>query len=102
MAVAAAVTLPERAQHRGMITACIICATLLQPLAQTIAHVALPYMQGSFSASYDAVTAVRATDIAAGAITTAPVDWLAARFRLKRLRDTCIVSFTITSMLCGA
>ena len=56
MAVVAAVTLLERAQHRGMITACIICATLLQSLDQTIANVALPYMQGSFSASYDEIT----------------------------------------------
>ncbi len=102
MAVAAAVTLPERAQHRGMITACIICATLLQSLDQTIANVALPYMQGSFSASYDEITWVLTTYITAAAIMTAPVGWLAARFGRKRLFVTCIVSFTITSMLCGA
>jgi DHA2 family multidrug resistance protein len=102
MAVVAAVTLLERAQHRGMITACIICATLLQSLDQTIANVALPYMQGSFSASYDEVTWVLTTYITAAAIMTAPVGWLAARFGRKRLFVTCIVSFTITSMLCGA
>ena len=102
MAVAAAVTLPERAQNRGMITACIICATLLQSLDQTIANVALPYMQGSFSASYDEVTWVLTTYITAAAIMTAPVGWLAARFGRKRLFVVCIVGFTITSMLCGA
>ena len=102
MAVAAAVTLPERAQHRGMITACIICATLLQSLDQTIANVALPYMQGSFSASYDEITWVLTTYITAAAIMTAPVGWLAARFGRKRLFVVCIVGFTITSMLCGA
>jgi MFS transporter, DHA2 family, multidrug resistance protein len=102
MAVAAVVTLPERAQHRGMITACIICATLLQSLDQTIANVALPYMQGSFSASYDEITWVLTTYITAAAIMTAPVGWLAARFGRKRLFVVCIVGFTITSMLCGA
>ena len=102
MAVAAAVTLPERAQHRGMITACIICATLLQSLDQTIANVALPYMQGSFSASYDEITWVLTTYITAAAIMTAPVGWLATRFGRKRLFVVCIVGFTITSMLCGA
>ena len=56
MAVAGAATLQESTPHRGMITACIICATLLQSLDQTIANVALPYMQGSFSASYDEIT----------------------------------------------
>ncbi len=102
MAVAAAVTLPERAQYRGMITACIICATLLQSLDQTIANVALPYMQGSFSASFDEITWVLTTYITAAAIMTAPVGWLAARFGRKRLFVVCIVGFTITSMLCGA
>ena len=102
MAVAGGLTLPQRAQHRGMITACIICATLLQSLDQTIANVALPYMQGSFSASYDEITWVLTTYITAAAIMTAPVGWLAARFGRKRLFVICIVGFTITSMLCGA
>ena len=68
-----------------MITACIICATLLQSLDQTIANVALPYMQGSFSASYDEITWVLTAYITAAAIMTAPVGWLAARFGRKRL-----------------
>ena len=102
MAVAGAVTLLERTPHRGMITACIICATLLQSLDQTIANVALPYMQGSFSASYDEITWVLTSYITAAAIMTAPVGWLAARFGRKRLFVVCIIGFTITSMLCGA
>src|SRR3954471_5374625 len=85
-----------------MITACIICATLLQSLDQTIANVALPYMQGSFSASYDEITWVLTAYITAAAIMTAPVGWLAARFGRKRLFVICIIGFTITSMLCGA
>jgi MFS transporter, DHA2 family, multidrug resistance protein len=100
--VIGSLALPERARHRGMITACIICATLLQSLDQTIANVALPYMQGSFSASYDEITWVLTTYITAAAIMTAPVGWLAARFGRKRLFVFCIVGFTITSMLCGA
>jgi DHA2 family multidrug resistance protein len=102
MTVAAAVIAPERTQHRAMTTACIICATLLQSLDQTIANVALPYMQGSFSASSDEITWVLTSYITAAAVMTAPVGWLSARFGRKRLFVTCIVSFTITSMLCGA
>ena len=101
-AAAGAVTLPERTPHRGMITACIICATLMQALDQTIANVALPYMQGSLSASYDEITWVLTSYITAAAIMTAPVGWLAARFGRKRLFVVCIIGFTITSMLCGA
>jgi DHA2 family multidrug resistance protein len=92
----------EFVQHRAMITACAIGATVLQSLDQTIANVALPYMQGSFSASYDEITWVLTSYITATAIMTAPVGWLAARFGRKRLFLVAIVGFTISSMLCGA
>ena len=85
-----------------MITVCAIGATILQSLDQTIANVALPYMQGSFSASYDEITWVLTSYITAAAIMTAPVAWLATRFGRKRLYITCIVGFTLASMLCGA
>jgi DHA2 family multidrug resistance protein len=85
-----------------MITVCAIGATLLQSLDQTIANVALPYMQGSFSASYDEITWVLTSYITAAAIMTAPVAWMATRFGRKRLYVGCIVGFTVTSMLCGA
>ncbi|MFL5256505.1 MAG: DHA2 family efflux MFS transporter permease subunit [Rhodopila sp.] len=88
--------------HRAMITICAIGATLLQSLDQTIANVALPYMQGSFSASYDEITWVLTSYITAAAILTAPVGWMAERFGRKRLYVGCIVGFTIASMLCGA
>src|ERR1700742_1534763 len=74
--------MPEDAvTHRAMITACAIGATVLQSLDQTIANVALPYMQGSFSASYDEITWVLTSYITAAAIMTAPVGWLAVRFQ---------------------
>ena len=92
----------EVVHHRAMITACAIGATVLQSLDQTIANVALPYMQGSFSASYDEITWVLTSYITATAIMTAPVGWLAARFGRKPLFLTAIVGFTISSMLCGA
>jgi DHA2 family multidrug resistance protein len=92
----------EKFPHRGMITLCIISATLLQSLDQTIANVALPYMQGSFSASYDEITWVLTSYITAAAIMTAPVGWLASRFGRKPLFIGCIVGFTVASMMCGA
>jgi hypothetical protein len=55
-------------RHRAMITASAIGATLLQSLDQTIANVALPYMQGSFSASYDETTWVLTSKPAAEAL----------------------------------
>ena len=92
----------EVVHHRAMITACAIGATVLQSLDQTIANVALPYMQGSFSASYDEITWVLTSYITATAVMTAPVGWLAARFGRKPLFLVAIVGFTVSSMLCGA
>ncbi len=94
--------LPEPVPHRAMITVCVIGATILQSLDQTIANVALPYMQGSFSASYDEITWVLTSYITAAAIMTAPVAWFATRFGRKRFFLVCIIGFTLTSMLCGA
>src|ERR1700734_2313548 len=95
--------MPEEAvPHRAMITACAIGATVLQSLDQTIANVALPYMQGSFSASFDEITWVLTSYITAAAIMTAPVGWLAGRFGRKYLFITCLSGFTVTSMMCGA
>jgi DHA2 family multidrug resistance protein len=95
-------TVQDDIPHRGMITACAIGATVLQLLDQTIANVALPYMQGSFSSSFDEITWVLTSYITAAAIMTAPVGWLATRYGRKPLYVVCILGFTITSMLCGA
>ena len=74
----------------------------MQALDQTIANVALPYMQGSLSASFDEITWVLTSYITAAAIMTAPVGWMAARFGRKYLFIACLTGFTITSMMCGA
>jgi MFS family permease len=95
-------TVQEVVRHRAMITACTIGATVLQLLDQTIANVALPFMQGSFSASFDEISWVLTSYITASAIMTAPVGWLAARYGRKSLYVSSILGFTITSMLCGA
>jgi len=93
---------PTQVPYRMIITLCTVGATLMQALDQTIANVALPYMQGSLSATYDEITWVLTSYITAAAIMTAPVGWLAARFGRKYLFITCLVGFTVTSMLCGA
>ncbi len=87
--------------HRALITICAMMATLMQSLDSTIANVALPYMQGSLSASYDQITWVLTSYITAAAIMTAPVGWLSARFGLKNLYLISMVGFTVASMLCG-
>jgi MFS transporter, DHA2 family, multidrug resistance protein len=91
----------EKVPYRGLITVCAMLATLMQSLDSTIANVALPYMQGSLSASSDQITWVLTSYITAAAIMTAPVGWLSARFGLKNLYLISLLGFTVASMLCG-
>jgi len=88
-------------QHRGIITICLMIATLMQALDTTVANVSLPYMQGSLSASYDQITWVLTSYVVASAIFTAPVGWLTARFGRKNVMLTCMIGFTLTSVMCG-
>ncbi len=92
---------PTVVPNRLLITACAMVATLMQALDSTIANVALPYMQGSLSATSDQITWVLTSYIVAAAIMTAPVGWLSARFGRKNLFVACLIGFTIASMLCG-
>jgi DHA2 family multidrug resistance protein len=93
---------PQRVPHRGLITASAMLAMLMQTLDSTIANVALPYMQGSMSASADEITWVLTSYVIAAAIMTAPVGWMAVRFGRKKLFIGCLCGFVIASMLCGA
>jgi DHA2 family multidrug resistance protein len=79
----------------------VILATLMQALDTTIANVALPYIQGSVSASQDQIAWVLTSYIAAAAIMTPPTGYLAARFGLKPLFLISVAGFTVASMLCG-
>ncbi len=91
----------EEGVNRAAITVCVILATLMQALDTTIANVALPYMQGSVSASQDQIAWVLTSYIVAAAIMTPPTGHLAGRFGLKRLFLVSVAGFTIASMLCG-
>ena len=87
--------------RRTMVTVCAMSATIMQALDTTIANVALPYMQGSLSASLDQINWVLTSYIVASAIMTAPIGWVAERFGRKRLFIICAAGFTVASMLCG-
>ena len=87
--------------NRGAITACVILAVIMQALDTTIANVALPYIQGSVSASADQINWVLTSYIVAAAIMTPPSGFLAAKFGRKRVLLTAIAGFVGASVLCG-
>ena len=100
MATSSVIDQPAKS-YRGIVTVCVMLATLMQSLDTTIANVALPYMQGSLAATPDQITWVLTSYIVAAAIMTAPVGWLSARIGRKPLFLACLVGFTVASMLCG-
>jgi DHA2 family multidrug resistance protein len=101
MATMAAAPVAVPGLRRNMVTICAMTATIMQALDTTIANVALPYMQGTLSASQDQINWVLTSYIVAAAIMTAPVGWVANRFGRKRIFIVCSGGFTIASVLCG-
>jgi len=87
--------------RRALLTICTMTATIMQALDTTIANVALPYMQGSLSASQDQISWVLTSYIVAAAVMTAPTGWLADRFGRKKLFLFCVGGFTVASLLCA-
>lgn len=87
--------------HRGLITASIMLATIMQVLDTTIANVALPMMTGDLGASRDTINWVLTSYIVAAAIMTPVTGWLADRVGRRELMLVSIAGFTVMSMLCG-
>ncbi|HWD56696.1 MAG TPA: DHA2 family efflux MFS transporter permease subunit [Stellaceae bacterium] len=87
--------------NRAAITASITCATIMQGVDTTIANVALPHIQGSFSCSQDQIAWVVTSYIVAAAIMTPLTGWLAGRLGIKWVFFISVVGFTLSSALCG-
>jgi DHA2 family multidrug resistance protein len=97
----AAVASKSKPLNRGMITATVMLASILQTLDNTIANVALPNMQGSLSATQEQMSWVLTAYIVAAAIMTPVTGWLASQFGRRKLFIASIIGFTIASVLCG-
>ncbi|MDP2333595.1 MAG: DHA2 family efflux MFS transporter permease subunit [Reyranella sp.] len=93
---------PAVLRRRRLITFTVMAATIMHALDGTIANVALPSIQGSLSATQGQVSWVITSYIVASAIMTPLAGFCAMRFGLRRTLATCVVGFTIVSMLCGA
>jgi len=100
-AASAAAGRPAAVANKGLITASIMLATIMQVLDTTIANVALPSMQGSLGAAQDQITWVLTSYIVASAIMTPVTGWLSDRIGLRELFIASVAGFLMASMLCG-
>src|ERR1043165_5875883 len=87
--------------HRGIITVCVMLATIMQALDTTIANVALPYMMGSLSATLDQINWVLTSYIVAAAIMIPVTGFMVTRFGRKPVFTAAALGFTVASVLCG-
>ena len=87
--------------NRGMITASIMLANMMQSLDTTILNVALPHIQGNLSASQDQIAWALTSYIVCSAIMMPLTGWLAGRFGIKYIFLVSVIGFTIASALCG-
>src|SRR5262249_47249250 len=75
--------------------------TVMQVLDTSITNVALPHMQGSFSASIDEMSWVVTSYLAANAVVIPASGWLTAVFGRRRFYLICTLIFTSSSFLSG-
>ena len=90
------------AKHPGLITASVGLASFLYSVDWTIAAVALPHMQGTFSATQDQIGWVITSYIVASALAMPSSGWLSLRFGRKRLFMWAVTIFLIASVVCGS
>src|SRR5579885_883621 len=88
--------------RKWIIAVSVILCTILEVLDSSIVNVALPHMQGSFSATIDEVTWVVTTYLVAAGIMIPTTGWIAGQFGRKRYFLISITTFVISSALCGA
>ncbi len=79
----------------------VTLATFMEVLDTSIANVALPHIAGSLGASSEEATWVLTSYLVSSAVVLPISGWLSDRFGRKRFYMTCVVVFTVCSLLCG-
>ncbi len=88
--------------QKWLIAVAVMLGTTLEVLDTSIVNVALPHMQGSFSASVDEIAWVVTSYLVANGIMIPMTGWISSRFGRKRYFMTSVAVFVAASGLCGA
>jgi MFS transporter, DHA2 family, multidrug resistance protein len=70
--------------HKWLVALAVMLGTTLEVLDTSIVNVALPHMQGSFSASVDEIAWVLTSYLVANGIMIPMTAWISSRFGRKR------------------
>ena len=88
--------------NKWLIVITVMLPTIMEIIDTSVANVALPYMQGSLNAGTEEITWVLTSYLVSNAVVLPMTGWLSRTFGRKRFLLTCIILFTISSVLCGA
>lgn len=92
---------PSQPVNKWIITLTVMIPAFMEIVDTSIANVALPHMQGSLNAGTDEVTWVLTSYLISNAVIMPMTGWLARMFGRKRFLISCIILFTLSSVLCG-
>ena len=93
---------PDRLTLRGMMIAlCATVSTGAYAFTWNSVGVALPTMQGSFSATTDQITWVAISFVIGSAMMTGSIGWVSARFGRKNLFLFSIAGYVVSLFGCG-
>lgn len=84
-----------------LVTLVVTSAAFMEVLDTTIVNVALPHIAGSLSAGQDESTWTLTSYLVANGIVLPISGWFMNIFGRKRYFTSCILLFTISSLLCG-
>jgi MFS transporter, DHA2 family, multidrug resistance protein len=87
--------------RRWLIILSVMIPSAVYVLDLTVVTVALPHMQGTFSATQDQISWVLTSYIVGGTIMTGCSGWLSQRFGRKEVFFISCIAFTMASIMCG-
>jgi MFS transporter, DHA2 family, multidrug resistance protein len=93
---------PSAPAHKWLVALAVMLGTTLEVLDTSIVNVALPHMQGAFSAGVDEIAWVLTSYLVANGIMIPMTGWISSRFGRKRYFLTSVFTFVAASALCGA
>src|SRR5437660_3985486 len=95
-------TQSDRNINPWLIAVAVMSSTFMEVLDTTVVNVSLPHIAGNLSASTDESTWVLTSYLVANAVVLPATGWLSSHFGRRRFLISCIVLFTMASVVCGA
>jgi len=92
---------PQRVVNPWVVTFSVMLATFMEILDTTVVNVSIPHIAGNLASTNEEGTWVVTSYLVSNAIVLPISGWLATYMGRKRLLQTCVAGFTVTSLFCG-